>query len=298
MSATIVCGTDGSSEAQRAASVAARLARDLKSPALLVHVEEDARKRPFGLRWPRPGRATRKRKMLRATAEECCFPSETNLRLKRGDPASELLALAEKEDAELVVVSARGRGPAGPALLGGTASALMRGCPCPVVVVPTKSIPPLDTDGMRSVVCGVEGGQSDLRALRFGADFAARLGGELHAVHGYDTNGAPGTTTVESAGLRDDELHTAALRTLTLALIQAGVEARRHVLALPLHQALERVAREERAGLIAVGPREHGGPTPVAIRLAVEGSTALAVLPREAKLEAGSGHYELAAGPA
>jgi nucleotide-binding universal stress UspA family protein len=132
MSTTIVCGVDGSSEAQRAASVAARLARDLGSGALLVHVEEEAHKRPLGLRWPRLGRAHRRRKVLRATAEECCFPSDTHLLLKRGDPATELMAVAEKQDAELVVVSARGRGMAGPALLGGTASALMRSCPCPV----------------------------------------------------------------------------------------------------------------------------------------------------------------------
>jgi nucleotide-binding universal stress UspA family protein len=91
---TIVCGNDSSSEAKRAAFVAARLARDLNSPAVLVDVEADAPKRTLGLRWPRAGRATRKRKMLRATAEECCFPSETQLRVKRGEPGERLLALA------------------------------------------------------------------------------------------------------------------------------------------------------------------------------------------------------------
>jgi nucleotide-binding universal stress UspA family protein len=296
MSATIVCGVDGSSEAQRAASVAARLARDLGSGALLVHVEEDAPKRPLGLRWPRPGRARRRRKVLKATAEECCFPSDTDLRLKRGDPATELMAVAEKQDAELVVVSARGRGTAGPALLGGTASALMRSCPCPVVVVPTESIPPLDTEGMRSVVCGVEGRETDVRALRLAADLAVRLDGELHAVHGYETGGAP--TPVKPAESPDDERHAAAERTLTFAVVQAAVGARRHILPLPLHEALERVARQERAGLTVVGPPDFGGPAPLAIRLAAEGSTALVALPAEAELETGSGHYELTASPA
>jgi nucleotide-binding universal stress UspA family protein len=296
MSATIVCGIDGSSDAQRAASVAARLARDLGSGALLVHVEEDAQRRPVGLRWPRPGRARRRRKVLKATAEECCFPSDTELRLKRGDPATELMAVAEKQDAELVVVSARGRGMAEPALLGGTASALMRSCPCPVVVVPTRSIPPLDTEGMRSVVCGVEGRETDVRALRLAADLATRLGGELHAVHGYETGGAP--TPVEPAGSPEDERHAAAHRTLTFAVVQAGVEARRHVLPLPIHEALERVASQERAGLTVVGPPDFGGPAPLAIRLAAEGSTALVALPAEAELETGSGHYELTASPA
>jgi nucleotide-binding universal stress UspA family protein len=297
MSACIVCGTDGSSEAQRAASVAARLARDLHSRALLVHVAEDARGLPFGLRLPWIGQARRMRKLLKAIAEECCFPSETELRLKRGDPARELLAVAEEEDAELVVVSTRGRGPAGPALLGGTSSALMRRCPCPVVVVPPNSIPPLDTEGMRSVVCGVEGRETDVRALRLAADLAARLGGDLHAVHGYEADEAPATTPVEPGQVPDDELQTAAERKLIFSVVQAGVEARRHVLPLPLDEALERVARQERAGLIVVGP-PGGGPTLVAIRLAVEGSTALVVLPSEAELEVGSGHYEFAASPA
>jgi nucleotide-binding universal stress UspA family protein len=296
MSHPIVCGVDGSSEAQRAASVAARLARDLGSGALLVHVEEDAHQRPLGLRWPRPGRARRRRKVLRATAEECCFPSDTHLRLKRGDPATELMAVAEKQDAEMVVVSARGRGMAGPALLGGTASALMRSCPCPVVVVPPKSIPPLDAEGLRSVVCGVEGSETDIRALKLAADLATRLGGELHVVHGYETSGAP--TPVEPAESPDDELHAAAWRTLTFAVVQAGVEARRHVLPVPVHEALERVARHERAGLTVVGPPDFGGPALLAIRLAAEGSTALVALPAEAELGTGSGHYELTASPA
>ena len=284
MGTTIVCGVDGSSEAQRAASVAARLACDLGSRALLVHVEEDPHKRRLGLRWPRLGRARRRRKVLRATAEECCFPSDTHLLLKRGDPATELMTVAEKQDAELVVVSARGRGMAGPALLGGTASALMRSCPCPVVVVPTKAIPPLDAEGMRSIVCGVEGRETDVRALRLAADLAARLGGELHAVHAAESP--------------EDEPNAAAERTLTFALVQARVEARRHVLALPIHEALEHVARQERAGLTVVGPPDFGGPAPLAIRLAAEGSTALVAMPAEAELETGSGHYELTASPA
>jgi nucleotide-binding universal stress UspA family protein len=284
MSTPILCGVDGSSEAQRAASVAARLARDLGSRAVLVHVEEDPHKRPLGLRWPRLGRAHRRRKVLRATAEECCFPSDTTLELRRGDPTAELMAVAERQDAELVVVSARGRSTAGPALLGGTAGALMRSCPCPVVVVPTKAIPPLDAEGMRSVVCGVEGRETDVRALRLAADLATRLGGELHAVHATESP--------------EDEVNAEAERTLTFALVQTGVEARRHVLAQPMHEALERVARQERGGLMVVGPPDFGGPAPLAIRLAAEGSTALVALPAEAELETGSGHYELTASPA
>jgi nucleotide-binding universal stress UspA family protein len=287
MSACIICGIDGSGDARRAASVAARLARDLHSQPVLVHVEEDDHRLLFGLRLPRPGHAHRQRRMLKAIAEECCFPKETRLRVRRGDPAAELLTVAREQDGELVVVSTGGLGTASPALLGATSSALMHSCPCPVVVVPTQAIPPLDSDDIRSVVCAVEARESDVRALRLAADLAARLGADLHAVHAYGVD-------AKQRGLAE--------RTMTRALSEAEIHAQTHVLPLPADEALERVARLVRAGLIAVGPPTPGPGSmldgPVAIPLAAHGSTTLVVLPAEAELEVGSGHYELAAAPA
>jgi nucleotide-binding universal stress UspA family protein len=72
------------------------------------------------------------------------------------------------------------------------------------------------------------------------------------------------------------------------------------VLSLPAAEALDRVAEEQRAGLVVVGSRGrsklgsvlHGS---VPTRLAAEGSTVLVVLPPAARLEPGSGHYECAA---
>jgi nucleotide-binding universal stress UspA family protein len=288
MTGSIVCGIDGSTEAGRAASVAARLARDLRSRAVLVHVAEDARSLPFGLGPPRIGRTRKMRKLLKAIAEECCFPSETELRLRAGDPAAELLAVAENEDADLLVVSPGGTGYPGAPLLVGTSSTLLRSSPCPVVVVPPRAIPPLDSDSMRPVVCGVGGVEDDVRTLRLAADLAARLGGDLHAVHAYE----PGP-----------DLHESAERRLTFALARAGVKARAHILPRPAHEALEHVARQERAGLTVLGPPGAGEPSFVlggfvTTRLAADGSTALVVLPAEAELDIGSGHYELTASPA
>ena len=68
MSTCILCAIDGSREAGRAAAVGARLARDLDARALLIHVDEDSRPRRFGVRWPAPRRARRKRSLLKATA--------------------------------------------------------------------------------------------------------------------------------------------------------------------------------------------------------------------------------------
>jgi nucleotide-binding universal stress UspA family protein len=276
MSACIVCGVDGSGEAKRAAAVAARLARDLGSRALLVHVQEDARKRRIALRIPRPRRERRRRRLLKATAAACCFPRDTQLRLKTGDPTTELLTAAREEDAELVVISTGGLDTASPVLLGGTATALMCDSPCPVVVVPTRSVPPLEADAMRDVVCAIEGQPGDAAVLGLARDLATRLGGDLHAVSASDAEIDPR---------------------------ELGSDAALHVVHAPADEAVQRVADRVRAGLVVVGAPNDGGASPgvnvpLAIALAAEGDIPLVVLTGAAKLHAGSGHYELAASAA
>jgi nucleotide-binding universal stress UspA family protein len=51
-----------------------------------------------------------------------------------GDPAEVILAVAEEVDADLVVVAARRRSPAGKALFGSTTQALVSRSPLPVLV--------------------------------------------------------------------------------------------------------------------------------------------------------------------
>jgi nucleotide-binding universal stress UspA family protein len=299
MTRCIVCGVDESSGSRRVASVAARLARDLDSRALLVHVSQAGgllyRLRPAQVR-----RTRETRKRLKAIADEHCFPERTHVGLEAGDPADKLMAVAEQEDAELVVIASRGTSKAGAALLGSVSSTLMGMAPCPVVVVPPGTVAPVDSASMRSVVCGVAGEETDLALLRLAADLADRLGGCLHAVHASPSWAQLAGMGAAPARPPDDDLRRSAERRLTLALEEAGVAARETVLPLPAPDALERIAEEKRAGLIVVGSRGRGklGSTlqgSVPTRLAGEGRTAVVVLPPRARLEAGSGHYEMAA---
>jgi nucleotide-binding universal stress UspA family protein len=300
MGSCIVCGVDDSSGAVRAASVAARLARDLGSRAQLVHVAESTRGLPLSLRAPRIARGHRLRKRLRAIAEECAFPDSTEVRVEWGDPAQELLSAADKEDAELLVVSSGGTDHASAALVGGVASALMRASPCPVVILPPRAVPPLDPEGLRCVVCGVEGNDDDVRVVRLAADLASRLGGELHAVLGYGKDAAPGHAPEPPAPEFDAELRDSAEERLSLTLAEAGVQARTQVFPLAPADALEYVVDHERAGLTVVGPSGRDvvgfGVESTAIRFAADGSTPLVVVPEKADFELGSGHYEFVAG--
>jgi nucleotide-binding universal stress UspA family protein len=65
--------------------------------------------------------------------------SGAELRVLIGDPAENLLTLAEEEQAQLIVVGSRGRGALKTALLGSVSSTLTTRAPCPVVVVPPRS---------------------------------------------------------------------------------------------------------------------------------------------------------------
>jgi nucleotide-binding universal stress UspA family protein len=302
MTRSIVCGIDETTSSRHAASIAARLARDLDSHALLVHVSDTG---GFVHRLPpaRIGRARRTRRGLRAVAAEHCFPDGTDLRVKTGDPASTLMAVADREDAELIVVAAGGRSTVSAALLGGVTSTLMREAPCPVVVVPSEAVAPLDAQGMRSVVCGVAGEESDTALLRLADDLANRVGGELHAVHAYDPRATHAAVAAAPAPPLDDDLRQSAEQRLALALEQAGIDAQGSVLPLPAAEALDQVAEQHTGGLIVVGSRGrskrgsilHGS---VPTQLAAQGRTAVVVLPLGTRLDPGSGHYELVAGVA
>jgi nucleotide-binding universal stress UspA family protein len=285
MSRCIVCGVEDATRSRHAASIAARLARDLDSRAVLVHVIGAG----GALSRLRFRRRRQKRRGLKAVADEHCFPRATDLRVTSGDPASTLVAVAD--DAELIVVGAGGEAMSSANLLGSVTSTLMHRAPCPVVVVPSHAVAPLDAEGMRSVVCGIAGDETDAALLHLAGDFASRLRGELHVVHAYDPT--PAHDDVRESALRESAEHR-----LAVALEEAGVDAQGSVVPLLPADALEHVAEQQSAGLIVVGAKGAGrGPSfvhgSVPTRLAAQGRTAVAVLPLAVRLEPGSGHYEL-----
>ena len=298
MNGTIVCGIDESSGSRQAASIAARLARDLDANALLVRVT-DAGGIADRLAPTRPGRARQARRRLRAVADEHCFPAGTRVRVKSGDPADTLIAVADREDAELIVVAAVGQSSVGSVLLGHVTSTLMRQAPCPVVVVPPDAVAPLDARGMTPVVCGVAGEETDLALLRLADDLANRLGGELYAVHAYD----PAAPQAARGTVPGADPHEFAEHMLGSALEQADVEAEGRTIAGPVHESLEGAAEQLHAGLIVVGSTGPGklGSTlhgSVPTYLVSQGRTAVVVVPLGTRPEPGSGHYELIVGAA
>ncbi|HEU0024682.1 MAG TPA: universal stress protein [Thermoleophilaceae bacterium] len=299
----LVCGIGDLGAEQKVAGVAARLGADMGCGVTLVHVIGSVHPLPLGLRPPGPLRARRARRELALVAGGRRFPPGTGVRIESGDPLDSLTEVAQEEDAELLVVGAREAGSATSLLPGGVTSALIRKSPCPVVVVPQEAVRPPEAGPIAAVVCGVEGEDLDVPVLRLAADLARRLPAELHAVHAYDPLVLGAIGMAAPAPPVDLDLREAAERTLLNALEEADVAAHEHVIELPPDLALRRIAGEERAGLIVVGARDRSKLTSllhgsVPMRLAGEGNTTLVVLPEAARLESGSGHYEVMHGAA
>jgi nucleotide-binding universal stress UspA family protein len=144
MNRSIVCGVDGTEASRRAARVAGEFARDLHRRLVLVYVAHDPRTFPYGdprLRELRHRRtvATVRPMLERTAAVVPDVVAET--RVMFGDPVDALIAAGAEEDAELMVVGSRGRGPVASALLGSVSARLAAVAPCPVVVVPSPDAP-------------------------------------------------------------------------------------------------------------------------------------------------------------
>jgi nucleotide-binding universal stress UspA family protein len=147
MSASIVCGVDGSADSQAALRVAARLADRLDLRLVVAHVAEPdyipyAAAAPFG------GAAGHDAVIQEAESQEetaaglleevvaAAALVEAERRVGVGVPAERLADIADEEDAELIVVGSRGRGAFKAAFLGSVSISLVGVARCPVLIVP------------------------------------------------------------------------------------------------------------------------------------------------------------------
>lgn len=133
---TILFSTDFSTSEDAALGYAAEMARLNDAKLLIAHVEEPTMmygdgNMYYGIREPDHEGI---RKMLHERK-----PKDAAVRfehhLLQGDPALEIVALAEREGADMIVMSSHGRTGLGRLVMGSVAEAVMRAAPCPILVV-------------------------------------------------------------------------------------------------------------------------------------------------------------------
>lgn len=184
----VLVGFDGSKHAKLALHYAARAAQRLEAPLTVV----SAYTVPVGVystlaSLPDMDEARIKKQMTEGTLDEARdylngYPGEVTYRAEGGDAAGVLVELSD--EAQLVVVGARGRGGFLGRLLGSVSSALPAHAKCPTVVVPRHyTVPeadgperfaPLESDA--PVVAGIDGSHPSRVAALFAARAATLRG--------------------------------------------------------------------------------------------------------------------------
>jgi nucleotide-binding universal stress UspA family protein len=182
--ARIVCGVDGSLEAESAARQAALLAPGAHMTLLGVIVAGFAESVVSAV----PGTAPRQEELGRETArsnlartrtvvEEAGGTAVTTIAV--GPPAAILMSEAERFHADMIVVGSHSTGRAVGVVLGSVATRLIHDAACSVLLARPTAADPYP----RSIVVGVDASEWSRLALATAEGMAARLGVPLRAVH-------------------------------------------------------------------------------------------------------------------
>ena len=171
--ATIVVGTDGSETAAIAESVAVELANASGGRVLFVSAFADAAGKK---------RAADAAETARARAEAGGVPAGTEL--IAAEPAAGLVELADRRDAELIVVGDVGMGERRRLRQGGVPDRVSHDMPCDLLIVRTSKPDRARAPGeYGSVLIATDGSPTADRAVRVGAAFAGLLGAAITLVH-------------------------------------------------------------------------------------------------------------------
>jgi nucleotide-binding universal stress UspA family protein len=189
----IVAGTDGSPRAEVAVDKAGELAQALGVSVHVVCVPGAI----AGKDWPQ-----------RITAQQIVADAsdrlsgrgitvQTHLPKDEGDAALTLVAVAEGEQAQMIVVGNRGMTGSG-RVLGSLPNRVSHRARCDVLIVPTKSRS-LPEFGQRSIVVGTDGSSRATRAVRRAIGLAKALGGDLHIVSSSKSSDSSEPALAEAA---------------------------------------------------------------------------------------------------
>lgn len=264
----IVCTVDRGEHATAVARVATSVARPLEARLLLAHVVEPIATTSAD-RGPHRALAARGREFLERTALEAGCGEWAQAAVRIGNPGFALEDLARRWRADLVICGSRGRGSIRASLLGSVSRRLIGRSGRAVLVVPPQAARRWangepDDGTLRSVVCGVDGSIGGFEAAEAGAHIAAGLGARLTLVQAYLPVPDIALSTPPSSVLDVDALAESERRTRIRLLRRAAAlacdrtEVRTVMLEAEAAPALERVADEQRAGLVIVGSRGRG----------------------------------------
>lgn len=175
-----------------------------------------------------------------------------------GDDAVDAIArVASREDASLIVVGSRGRGPWTSILLGSTARSLAITSAVPVLIARDRPVPPV------RVIAAVDGSESSRAALRAFARMPQTEGASVELVHVlplYDWGaGDDKTWGIRDSVEHDEEARAEELVASLRALAPLGVDVRTHLARGHVADTILARAEDMGADLIVIGTHGMSG---------------------------------------
>ncbi len=254
----ILLATDGSEDAELAATTAVGLARSTASELHVVHT------------W-RPVPSVHFDALVRQEMEreaqgildeqvkkiEGLGGTIASARLSEGGAAEEIVALAEEIGAGLIAMGSRGRGRIRRLLMGSVSDAVVRHAHYPVIVVRWKPVV-----FPAKILLPTDGSEEATLAVRTAADLSEKTGSELHVVHvGEVTLGYhPERHGYHMQYERDEKEARELLETQVEGIKAAGdTVAQAHLRMGKADEHIVVLAEELGADLIVMGSRGLGG---------------------------------------
>ncbi len=280
---TVLCPTDFSDVSARAETYAAALARHYDASLHLLHVDPPMPvMAPYGeipvdARLFEEQREVAEAELVKAGERARAGGLTVETTMKGGHPAREILALADRAQADMLVIGTHGRGGVEHLLLGSVAEKIMRKASCPVLVVPPGA--PGDSDALFSrILCPIDGSAASAHALTYALSLARETDGHvtlLYVVEPVPAAGEFGALDVEEYRRAGEEHARKVLREAVPDDVRTWCRLDERVATGKPSERILDAATTERADVIVMGVRGRG-----AIDLLAFGSTTNEVIRR------------------
>ncbi len=265
----ILCPIDFSEFSQHALDHAAAIARWYDATITVLHVvavtpPSGAVRGPL---FPPVVLAPEDLEQFRVATEEFARAETGDVRIvavaRDGNPAAEIVRMAESMPANLIVLGTHGRSGFERLVLGSVTERILRKAVCPVLTVPRRApdVVPAGPILYKRILCAVDFAPTSMRALKYAVALAQEADARLTVVHVLEP-GIFEPIPMSGAELppRDLNMRAVAMRRLHDAIaeeVRTYADVHEVVLSGKGYREILRQAEEDHTDLIVVGA--HGG---------------------------------------
>ncbi|MBM3766480.1 MAG: universal stress protein [Acidobacteria bacterium] len=175
-----------------------------------------------------------------------------------GEPAGEIIEVAKREEADLIMISTHGYGAFRRFLLGSIAAKILHDSPVPVLTSTHVDAPASATEQIRTIVVAVDLSPRSPLVIANAAALAREFGAKLHVVHATPDEGDGAARYLDHAW-RDEIARKVAIEIETY-IRQGHAEADTvHVISGKTEEVVKQVAGEVEADLVVIGCHHSHG---------------------------------------